>query len=95
MDTIKIYKVITIDLKAERERISQNEIYTEEEQKALLQMIDAFENGDIPQMDKIAKSVRSEYSLWEYIGEDINDVVHELTLGYEFKIGNFNIKINY
>ncbi len=82
---MRLFKMIEIDMDAERKRIKKNGVYNKREQKALLKLCDLFEAG---KWDECLKHVndekafpyndKAEYSEKEHINPKLSDVLFDL-----------------
>lgn len=75
-------ETIEIDLKAERDRINTPRMFNKSQRKVLNKIIDLFEVCDFNELVSYIKSSKQlkifEYSVMEYISEDICDVLEDV-----------------
>lgn len=85
-DSITLVAVdrITINLKAERERINTPRLYRKGQRVVLLSAVDAFEKGDIQGMIDIMQRPSSkalfDYPIWEFLDDVFYKIIQDFCL---------------
>jgi len=89
MDTLTLWTPITIDLKADRDRINTPRMFNAKQRKVLLKMIDLFETGNLCDVIELGQCDASkklfEYPVWEYLECEIYTVIKNMSMGQVYK----------
>jgi hypothetical protein len=88
-DELTLWTPVTINLKAERDRISTPRMFNAKQRKVLLGIVKHFEKGDLCECIELAQSDSSkalfDYPVWEFVTEEIYDVIQNMSMGQVYK----------